>query len=289
MITKMIGAKRILLPGSLFLLILILSGCGTSKLIESTRPDKEMTLTGELSEFGTSMQLDPDKNFLLGFKNDDKYLYLCLATEDRSKIFQMMRSGFIVWFEPESKDYKTFGIKYPLANTFEDDPASGLKTPDPNREGNQGARPAGGMSLEKLLETHKELEVVNQDKYPLLAMPLENKEGIKINIGFKQGKYIYEMKVPLAVSGDYSFVAGAVPGEKIRVRFETQLVNADREEGEEGAPRHNGGSPGGMGGMGGGRGGGRRGGGGGNQRPGMGRSGSSAPINYSVEVKLAEK
>ena len=270
----------------LFLLSLLFTGCGPGKEILSSWPEKEIKLSGELSEFGTAVQQVPDKNFFLGFKNDDKFLYLCLATEDRSKIFQMMRGGFIVWFEPENGDSKTFGIKYPLANSLSGEQQLGEGGRGGNREANQEGEGAVNAPFEKLLESQKELEVVNNDKYPLLAMPLENKEGIKVRIGIERGKYIYELRVPLAVSGDYSFTAGAKPGDKIRVRLETQQVNIEKESGEEGGSRSGGGTPGGIG-MGGGRGGGRRGGGG--MRPGGGRSGSSDPINYSAEVRLTSQ
>jgi hypothetical protein len=35
-------------------------------------------------------------------------------TSDRSKVMQMTRSGFVVWFYPENSDAKIFGVKYPM-------------------------------------------------------------------------------------------------------------------------------------------------------------------------------
>ncbi len=271
---------KILSFAAVTILVAVVSGCSSGKEMTSSWQQEQIQMKGDLSFWRNKVFEIPDKKFGVGFANDDKFMYVCLTTDDRSKIFQMFRNGFIVWFEPVSGDNKTFGIKYPLVNIMDKQPQMDESTREEmSAQNNQ-------RSFGRMLENQNEFEIVNQDKYPLLALPLVNREGIEAKLSFLDGRLVYELKVPLVVSKQYSIAAGALPGEKIRVRFETLVMNADkrgqRTSGFE--PSGNGERPpeGEMP-----RGdarGGRRGEGG--MRPGMGRSGMSEPINYTVDLQL---
>jgi hypothetical protein len=270
----------------------ILSGCSSSQSIVSTWNKQEIKIDGDPSEWLPIMQQIPDKKVSVGFRNDDKFLYLCLMTEDRSKIFQLLRSGFVVWFETESKEYKTYGVRYPLPVDFSE------QTPRNREAGINGPREMnkdlGQMEdLEKLIQTffqkQNELEVVNKDKFPLTALSLPNKEGTEAKFGVYRGMLVYELKVPLAVGGDYSFSAGAVPGDNLKIRFETEplAVKPTGEQGERGKGPGGGAPPGGGPGGGGMRGGGGRSGGGRPGGMGGGPFSGAGGIDLSVEIKLA--
>lgn len=276
-----VAFKFLLLTAAVFSGI-ALSACSPGKQMTSNWQQEQIQMKGDLSFWRSKVFEIPDKKFGVGFANDDKFMYVCLTTDDRSKIFQILRNGFIVWFEPESGNYKPFGIKYPLVNVFDKpqqpEQFNGTEMPGENVQRN----------FSKMLENQNEFEVVNEDKYPLLALPLVNKEGIEAKLSISDGRLIYELKVPLAAAKQYSFAAGAMPGEKIKVRFETLQASADKRERSSGfeAGDREGRSPeGGEGDMprGGARGG-RRGEGG--MRQGMGRSGTSDPINYTIDLQL---
>jgi hypothetical protein len=270
-----------------------LSGCGSSQSIVSSWNKQEIKIDGDPSEWLSIMKQIPDKKVSVGFRNDDKFLYLCLMTEDRTKIFQLLRGGFVVWFETESSEYKTYGVRYPLPIDFSKQTPmnreAGIKEPG-EMDKNLGQR----EDLEKLIQIffqrQNELEVINKDKFPLTALSLPNKEGTEAKFGVYREMLVYELKVPLAVGGDYSFSAGAIPGDNLKIRFETESLAA-RSMGEAGESGERGQGPGGMPPSGGGgmRGGGMRGGGrsGGGRAGGMGGGLSSGNIDLSVEIKLA--
>jgi hypothetical protein len=267
----------------------------------SSYQNGDIKIDGDISDWGKNIQKIPDNNFSLGFKNDDKFLYIALMTEDRSKIFQMFRAGFIVWLEPESGDYKTFGIKYPLPGDQGDMPqmpeanAEGMNRDGADREGeNRGGMDRERMPREnmfdKMLITQNEFEVVNKDKYPLIALPIANKEGIETKLAFQGERLVYELKIPLADNKQYSFVAGALPGDKIKIGFETEQVEKPKSGEDRSGMKMSGegGEEPGEGDMagGGGRGGGRRGGG---MRPGGKFGARTAPLNYTVELSLVKQ
>jgi hypothetical protein len=293
MIQKKVKEKIVL--SSLVLLITVtFFGCGTSKEIISSWQSGDIKIDGSVSDWGKNIQLIPKEFFSVGFKNDDKFLYIGLTTSDRSKIFEIFRSGLIVWFKPDNPDYKTIGIKYPLTDMRE----GGMKMPEMDRGGikpgdmNENGRPREnpGAMFEKMLVTQNELEIINEDKYPLMALPLANKDGIEVKLGFSEEKFVYELKIPLAVEKQYSFTAGAIPGEKIKVIFETEKAEMTKRPEDGGGMKMGGGGqeppdgnegqmPGGSG---------PNGAPGGGKRPGGKSRVSSDPLNYTFVLDLAK-
>jgi hypothetical protein len=261
------------MPAFIFFSFLLLNGCGSDKELLSNWTDQQITIDGETTDWQNNLQYFPEDNIALGFKNDDKFLYICLTTNDITKIFPMFRSGFIIWFEPENGG-KTIGIKYPFHDILTD----GERMPAPN--GQMNGEENRAEIINKMLGKQNELLILNEDKNPLTDFPIENKEGIKAKLGYHSDRFIYELKVPLSVN-KYAYQVSAAPGEKLKVKFETEEVerkNFDR--GDRMRPPE-GGEDGGMGEFGGGR---RHPGG----RPDMDR-GSIKPIDFSTEITLGRK
>jgi len=258
----------------------IVTGCSSSEQLISTWQNHEMKMNGDLEEFRSTLHQVPDKNFLIGIKNDDKFLYLCLTTNDRGKVMQMFKAGFITWFLSESGDSKPFGISFPQANILPDQQQF--------KQNNQGL--SGEFSrqqenpdnlIDKMVIQQTQLTIVNEKKYPLVDLPLVNKEGIEAKLSVKDNLFVYELKVPIAVGTDYSYTVGAIPGNSILIRFETEKIevkkeSSDEEEGGGQSQRGTGGG-GGMRGRGG-RSGGRSG--------GRGMVNNSDPIDYTFKIKL---
>jgi len=257
-------------------IIFILGGCSAGVEMNSSYYDKEIKIDGDPSDWNNEIQPIKDKKFSIGFKNDDKFLYICLTTNDRSKIMLMTRAGFIVWFEPENGSKNAFGIRYPLSlDQSEPQPLSQM-----NREGMPGENM--DKIINKMLIEQNEFQVINKEKFPLTEFPILSNEGIDVKLGYHSNQFVYELKIPLAKNSQFPFAIDALPGEKVKVKFETEEVkfentrgNGNMPEGEMRQPR------GGAGG--------RRGGSGGNggMRQGMGGRGNSfEPIDYTVELKL---
>lgn len=251
--------------------IALLSGCGAGTKMISTWQDKEIKIDGISSEWSTGMQQIPDKRVNIGIRNDAKFLYLCLTSEDRARIMMLARAGFIIWFEPESGDKNRFGIRYPMPSKQPEAP----KLSEMNREEMNLEGP--DKNLKKIVEQQNEFQILNNDKFPLTALPIMNSEGIEAKLGFQSNQFVYELKVPLASSKQFSYIIDALPGGNVKIRFETEEFDAmGMREANSGIPSNDGEvrpgvSPG------------RRGGG---MREGMGGGRMLEPLNYSLEIKL---
>ena len=253
--------------------VFILNGCSAGTKMNSSWKDKEIKIDGVATEWNTNMQQIPDKKINIGFRNDDKFLYLCLTSEDRSKIMMITRAGLIVWFEPESGDKNKFGIRFPMAPTQPEAlPISGMNK---ERMENDGLE----KILLKMLEQQNEFQIINKDKFPLTALPVMNNEGIEAKLGYQSNLFVYELKVPLASNKQFSYLVDALPGANVKIKFETEEMEM---EGMRAGPGIGSMSPG----EGGGRGGGNRRGGGEGMRPGMGSAKMFEPLDYTVEIKL---
>ena len=269
--------KNCIFTISILSLIIIANGCSSDKELISDWTNKQIKIDGETSDWQSNLAYLSDDNVALGFRNDGKYLYICLTTTDFTKVLPMFRSGFIIWFEPENGG-KTIGIKYPMHNVLNNT----QETPNLNERIYDRGNPSA--FIEKMLERQSELQVLNEDKYPLTDIPIENNEGIKAKLGYHSDRFIYELQMPLN-DNKYAYKIPALPGEKIKVKFETEELerkgfNGERGEGM-GMPRGEGGErPGGFGGEG------RHGG----MRPGMNKGDRSfEPLNFSIELTLKKE
>lgn len=253
--------------------VFILAGCSAGTKMNSSWKTSEIKIDGVATEWNTNMQQIPDKKINIGFRNDDKFLYLCLTSEDRSKIMMITRAGLIVWFEPESGDKNKFGIRFPMAPTQPEAlPMSGMNKERMEKDGLD-------KMLLKMLDQQNEFQILNKDKFPLTALPVMNNEGIEAKLGYQSNVFVYELKVPLASNKQFSYMVDALPGSNVKIKFETEEMEMENRQGGPGIGSM---SPG----EGGGRGGGNRRGGGEGMRQGMGGAKMFEPLDYTVEIKL---
>jgi len=264
--------KRVIVLTCCSFLLLIASACSSGTILQNNWKSDEIIVDGNYQDWKSNLKLYPDQKISLGFLNDDKYFYMCLVTEDRMKVLQMTRAGFITWFIPSSGSENTFGIKYPL-------PIKNISREQMQNMGREMFQ-QGGLDkvVNMVLEKQNEIQILNSEKYSLSLLPVENKDGIKVKLGYAEGKFVYELQVPLAVHDDYDFQIAAMPGDKMRIKFETEQAEAGAGRGAGGGMMQGGQMGGGIGGM-------RQGGGGGN----MQRFQMPEPLNYSIDLKLAEK
>ncbi|MFH1197300.1 MAG: hypothetical protein V1720_16495 [bacterium] len=280
-------------------MVFLINGCSSAPQIQSVWHEKTSTTDGNDFERKTNLHPVPEKKINVGFTNDDEFLYVRLTTDDRSTIRQILRAGFIVWFEPASGNTKQFGIKYPLPGLPPDQLDRIAMDPDGlNREPRSEQPPMANMEQRMLEQLQKQIEfqIIDKHKKPITAIPVINREGISLKIDFEKGILTYDLQVPLKTSDNYSFAVGAKPGEKVEIKFETEEPKfGDMKTPERGMPS-DGEKPGDDGDMpsnGEGRGEGRH-------SPG-GRSGGSIPpgggpggmkkvetLDYSVELTLAK-
>ena len=210
-------SKNVFVYAGILSLVIFFSGCSSTEKLQSNWNNSKMKIDGDYSDWVNNLHAIKDEGVSLGFKNDDKNLYICLMTVDRGKMMQMMRSGFIIWFYPTESDGKIFGIKYPM-------PVSMINMDDNEREDfNKELFQPDRMNdmFTKMLERKREFQIINEDNFPLGQFDLENKEGIKAKLGYKEDRFIYELQVPLKDAGKYNYEIAALPGEKLKIKFET--------------------------------------------------------------------
>ncbi len=240
---------------------------------ERVRIDSEWR-TGAIVVDGTNsewrrplVQIDEKTPAALAAANDGEYLYLAITASDSATRAQIMRQGLIVWFDPQGKTNKHFGIRFPVGEPM-----------GPMRGGPGGRRgmPAGDRDDPAQrdpapYEPPNRLEVLGPEGDDARSLLPEYATGISVKVGQADGSLFYELKVPLAKSAELPYAIGTKPGALIGIGLETPKIERPSEEGggrSMGIP--------GMGG-GGGRGGGMSGGRGGGGGRGMGGGGRGGP------------
>ena len=264
--------KRKLLFYLLFLIAI--TGCSGPTII-STWQNDEIKIDGHKEEWSGSLNFIEDEQVAVAIRNDDSYLYLCLATSDRSKTMKIMQMGLTIWLDPLNSDGKTIGIQYPLKQQRE---------PDPNMlMDDKQNKYISESNIEKRFNNFKskqnEIVIVNENNFPLNALPTKNIDGIEVELGNETNQLIYELRIPLTNKNINSVFIDALPGEEIKISFETGKFK--KPEMNNRSPRGNidSGIPGG----------GRRGGMRGGQDKMRNLGDRMDPIDFSVDVKLSQK
>src|SRR5271157_1951057 len=88
------------------------AGCKPSLLLESQWRDHDITIDGNAGEWNDLIQYPQDLKMGIGVINDERYLYLCLTSDDRATTSQILRFGFTVWFEHKTQKGTLFGVHY---------------------------------------------------------------------------------------------------------------------------------------------------------------------------------
>ena len=208
----------------LFLLTALLQGCGNTVDVASNWSNSAVVIDGKAGDW-LSLQPIKDSPVLLGMRNDQDYLYLCLESSDRQFRQQLMGLGMTIWFEP--KGGEKIGIHYPLG-MGRMGPGAGYGAPggEMPASGPPDGGPADvdGPAAEKggnTPEIVKELEILGPGKNDVDRMPLIQAAGIEIQIGHSGGAVVYELKIPLQKSAKHPYAIAARPGSKVDVNFET--------------------------------------------------------------------
>ena len=262
-------------------LLLILSGCSTPN-INSFWQNSEIKIDGSSIDWAGSLNYYDDEKIALGISNDNDFLYFCLATSDNDKIMRILRSGFTVWLDPQNSDGETIGIQYPIKR-------SPNEMMNMNRRDLKGQENKGDIlknMINKFKVEQNEVLIVNQKNFPLNAYPLENETGLEAKIDYTMHQLVYELKIPLANNNQGLVYTDVLPNEKLSFGFETGAIDQPENKSRSNMEM-SGGDGMSSGGRGGNRGGGTRGGGRGGKMQDV--QNNMDPIEFWIEVKLANK
>lgn len=184
------------------------------KEINSRWNDNSIVIDGKNNEWEKNLHYLPDEHSAIGIANDSDYLYVCLSTNDSSKIFSLLRTGFTIWIESEKND-ENIGIQYPLK------PELRLGIMHEREPGSEMRKPDFHNGLIRLKNEQQEIRIVNEDNFPLTAYHLKNEIGLDVNLDSQMGLMVYEMRIPISKPLIPGHNLELVPGERILLKFES--------------------------------------------------------------------
>jgi hypothetical protein len=145
--------------------------------------------------------------------NDETHLYIALATPVRSVAARILGQGLTVWFEPKGRGDRKFGIRCPMG--MEDFSSMKGAAEDPAR-------------IRDLLENAAtRLEVLGPSDDDTAILLNDGSSGIEVAMGYRDGNFGYELKVPLAITDERDYGIGGDPGQPIRIGFVTPEANME--------------------------------------------------------------
>jgi hypothetical protein len=247
--------------------------------------DRAIAVDGRQDDWGSS-GLTPfgDQPVSIDVMNDADFLYVRLTASEPAVRNEILRRGLILWFDPEGGTKKRFGIEYPVAEPggF----GAGRSGGYGGRRGRDGSSGnAAPRDPADQYEPPDRLEVHGPGKDDVRSLTLDHAEAIEAAVKVDQGVVVYELKVPLAKSGDREYAIETAPGKSIGIGLETPKMErpAESDHGGFGGGMGRGGGMGHGGGMG--RGGGMR-------RPGGGEMGGGyqppKPLKGWATIALAK-
>jgi hypothetical protein len=262
-------------PARLFLLsmvgILYLTVACRSEKIDSSWRDRDIQIDGMQLDWENALVNLSKEKINIGIMNDNDYMYICLVPLDETIIRQAMMMGFTVWIESKRGKDGKFGIRYPIGmrdNGF------------PMRDRDQKQNPDERREI--MDESLRKIQIIRPNSRDTIDILADNQSGLEVRVETRNERMVYELKIPLAYSENTPYAVGALPGDQIKIKFETtQFKRPERKR--PGGERPEGGMPPGGGMPGGGVPGGGRG-----MRPGGGtRPDMPQPLKLEVKVKLA--
>jgi hypothetical protein len=198
------------------LLTLPLLGCGDTEL-ESRWRDREVTIDGNGNDWEGATVYFENENMTIGLLNDQDFLYLFLASDDRDIQRRLVMRGLTVWFDPDGGKDRIFGIRFPLGMQDPGMPLAFREETKPDREGFN----------EMYKKTLNELEIIGPGEHDRLRTSVVGDHGISVKLGESDEHLAYELKVPLSRTVEHPHAIGSTAGKTIGVGFETTRLNRE--------------------------------------------------------------
>jgi hypothetical protein len=288
--------RFVVLMGMLAAILFFSSACSTLQL-NSRWNSQGVVVNGRPDEWQGDLTYIKKDDFSLGLRNDDRYVYVCLYTESRMMRSMAQARGLTVWFDPNGGRSKVFGIQYPMGRAALQQILQQMSEEERQdligkiQQGDQDAR----RKMAQLMM--RDAVILGPQKNAQVQIPITELTDVEVRMSLSSQFFVYELKMPLAVSEQSPYAIGASTGLPLGVGIEIQGMA--RFPGGAGGGRGGGsagmggemgggggedvvGEGGGGAGMGGGRGGGMRGGMSGS-RP-RGTSG----VKFWAKVELAK-
>ncbi|HVP58061.1 MAG TPA: hypothetical protein VMU02_08160, partial [bacterium] len=242
--------------------LVLISGCGGLQITSAWR-DRDVVIDGVPSEWQGPSAWVENPNVAISAMNDDDYLYLCFSTPVHGIAAEIVQQGMTVWFDPQGKANKVFGIHCPVG--FSGAPgdsgrgremrAAGGGPGGEMRHHSRGGlapdssafREMGGDWLRSAAST---LQVLRPDAGDTLNLSASEADGVQVMLGHDSGRFVYELRVPLRSEAGRTCGVGYKGGGKVSIGFETPEANREMSGREWDRQRSPMGGEGGVGGEG---------------------------------------
>ncbi len=212
-IARPAGLLTVVLLGTLFA-----GSCGDEPLVfESQWREQTIVIDGIDDEWVDRVRVFKEARVVIGFMNDDEFLYVMIGTTSRTAQFHLMR-GLNIWFDPEDRETKSFGIRYPV---IEEELMRAARRHVEERA-SEDAPDAKKMAarFEELSHAMTDLDILGADGR-LGRMPIDEAQGIEAKLGRKEDTLIFEAKIPLAKRSRHLYSIGTVAGARIGIGLES--------------------------------------------------------------------
>ena len=276
-------------------LVLLLCGCNSPELHSKWR-DREITIDGTDSEWeDCRLYYDEETRTALGVYNDDRHIYIALATGDRMLQRKIFGLGMHTWFNLVGNKDRDLGILFPtglMGKYIPGEREFGRRTGKGGSFGS-GREPSGGAADQwvplEMESPDLEIHIPEKGYENNILLEEAGAYGFEAQVRHQGDRLVYELKLPLIENGFMpDLVVGAGTG-RIGIGFMTKAFDRTAMKGTAGergpTGRQRGGRGGGMGGPGGGMGGL----GGGKGGPGKGVRDMGQAYELWIKVALAER
>ncbi len=197
------------------MIFILLARCSTFKThnVVSNWLNRQIVVDGKADDWKGAQFFLEEEQLLLGFLNDQDFLYISFIAESPSSLAQIMMGGLTVWIDPKGGKEKNWGVKYPLGAGQGRMPF-GRRFGPPEEEKQKEEMPA---------EFLKELEILKSNKEEPERMTLlqAKEQGLEVLATIERDFMVYELKIPLKPTEKNRLAIGVGPGQKIGIGFET--------------------------------------------------------------------
>ncbi|MGD1043785.1 MAG: hypothetical protein ABR936_00505 [Bacteroidota bacterium] len=199
------------------LLLILLNGCSSGLKLTSDWQQGEINIDGSDSEWQRGLYYDKESDFVYGVRNDDKYVYIFLKTQNRFTQMQIMGQGLTVWFDREGGKNQALGVHYPISRQ---ETHAGF-SPDSNEE-----------KLHTFLDqAFPELEIIGPRKEDIQRFSALEAPGIRVKLSRTRETLVYELRVPLKKTSEHPFAIEPISGSRIGIEFETGEFKPEQSKG----------------------------------------------------------
>ncbi len=180
--------------------------------------DNDIRIDGSDEEWKGEELPVKGQHFSLGIANDGEWLYLCLPTKDSGTKAMIERAGLVIWVDPEGGKKQRFGVHFPVPNPPGTRPRREVPPPP-------GSAPAEGQPQE--VGGQEQVGVLGPGKNDAQLVAIDEAGGIEAKVGVHGDLMVYEVKLPLARSGDHPYAPNVGPGQRVRLEIETAPMRAN--------------------------------------------------------------